>query len=62
VQDTVIRPLKRVLCEWISEAYKVAKGGRFKLRDRVIILDKLAHSGLLKLVIIKASKLVSDSL
>jgi hypothetical protein len=62
VQDTVIGPLKRVLCEWIGEAYKVAKGGRFELRDRVIILKEPTHSGLSKLVIIKAGKLVSDSL
>ena len=58
----MIRPLKRVLREWIGEAYEVAKGGRFKLRDRVIILKEPAHSSLLKLVIIKASKLVSNSL
>jgi hypothetical protein len=62
VRDAVIGPLKRVLREWISEAYKVAKGGRFKLRDRVIILEEPAHSGLSKLVIIKAGKLVSDGL
>jgi hypothetical protein len=62
VRDAVIRPLKRVLREWIGEAYKAAKGGRFKLRDRVIILKELVHSGLSKLVIIEAGKLVSDSL
>jgi hypothetical protein len=62
VQDAVIRPLKRVLREWIGEAYKVAKGRQFKLRDRVIILKELAYSSLSKLAIIKASKLVSDSL
>jgi hypothetical protein len=62
VQDAVIRPLKRVLYKWTGEAYKIAKGWQFKLRDRVIILKELAYSSLSKLVIIKASKLVSDSL
>jgi hypothetical protein len=62
VRDAVIRPLKRVLREWISEAYKVTKGRRFKLRDRVIILKEPAYSGLSKLVIIEAGKLISDSL
>lgn len=55
-----MRPPKRVLREWIGEAYEVAKGGRFELRDGVIILEEPAHSGLSKLVIIKAGKLVGD--
>jgi hypothetical protein len=42
--------------------YKVAKGRQFKLKDRVIILKELAYSSLLKLIIIKASKLISNSL
>jgi hypothetical protein len=62
VRDAVIGPLKRVLREWIGEAYEVAKGGRFELRDRVIILEEPAHSGLSKLVIIEAGKLVGDGL
>jgi hypothetical protein len=57
-----MRPPKRVLREWIGEAYEVAKGGRFELRDRVIILEEPAYSGLSKLVIIKAGKLVGNGL
>ena len=57
-----MRPLKRVLREWIGEAYEVAKGGRFELRDGVIILKEPAHSSLSKLVIIRAGKLVGDGL
>jgi hypothetical protein len=62
VRDAVMRPPKRVLREWIGEAYEVAKGGRFGLRDEVIILEKPAHSSLSKLVIIEVSKLVGDGL
>ena len=62
MRDAVKRLPKRVLREWIGEAYEVAKGRRFELKDRVIILAELAHSGLSKLVIIEASKLVSDGL
>jgi hypothetical protein len=57
-----MRPPKRVLREWIGEAYEVAKGRRFKLRDGVIILEEPAYSGLSKLVIIEAGKLVGDGL
>jgi hypothetical protein len=62
VRDAVMRPPKRVLREWIGKAYEVAKGGQFELRDELIILKEPAHSGLSKLVLIEAGKLVGDSL